>query len=77
MSYITRVLCGFGMRSLNRLFSHFFWLNLSTNLVLFDLRRPREACAYLPKGSLVLYAIESEAGIETRQLYMVTGYGME
>ena len=24
-------------------------------LVLFDLRRPREACAYLPKGSLVSY----------------------
>jgi len=32
MSYITRVLSTmsrFGMRSLNRLFSHFFWFNLS------------------------------------------------
>ena len=56
MSYITRVISTmsrFGMRSLNRLFSHFFWFNLSTKLVLFDLRRHREACAYLPKGSLV------------------------
>ena len=55
MSYITRVLSimsRFGMRSLNRLFSHFFWFNLNA----FRLASPPEgmrACAYLPKGSLV------------------------
>ena len=43
----------FGMRSLNRLFSNFS----GAISELFDLRRPREACAYLPKGSLVLRTI--------------------
>ena len=53
MSFITRVLSTmsrFGMRSPNSLFSHFS----GSIFVLFDLRRTRQACAYLPKGSLVI-----------------------
>ena len=39
-------------------------------LVLFDLRRPREACAYLPKGSLAMLYFHGACGLVINTRYI-------